>query len=371
MLIYILMILLTFLFWFDANKQRNIKLYKKYFIILCVVFTAVSFFRFNVGTDYLYTYVYKYNIIKLSGNDAHFELLFYLLVKLFILFKISPIVLIQLCSLVTIPLFFNFIYNNLKKEYWFMGVLIFMISTIYFATMNTIRQYLAISIILYAYKYLKEQKYKKYFLFLLLACGFHYSSILAIIPLVFNFFFKEGKKDKILLVFYLVSLFLFFLDTNKLLSIIHYISPSKYKYFFDLSYFPRNNMAFLKIIVPNILLILLFINKEKIKKYDKSFYLYFIPFLFYIIIYNVFYGLELFKRVILYYECFIILIIPVLTNFYKNNPIKIKKHKINNSYKIFALCNIGYYLVLTIYRIFLTGGHQVVPYMSIFSLFNF
>ena len=136
MLIYILLILLTLLYWYIGYKDKN-KI-TKYFIILCIVFTCISFFRYAVGTDYVDVYLLKFDKVKLVNYDYHLEKLFLDLNRLFIKYKLTGVNLLQFCSIITIPLFFIFIKNNLKKEYWFLGALIFIISTIYCYIINAI-----------------------------------------------------------------------------------------------------------------------------------------------------------------------------------------------------------------------------------------
>ncbi len=366
MLIYILLILLTLLYWYIGYKDKN-KI-KKYFIILCIIFTIVSLFRFEVGTDYVNTYMSKFIKIKLIGTDDHFEILFLLLNKLFILLKLSSVNLIQFCSIITIPLFFRFIKNNLKKEYWFLGALFFIITTIYFATFNLIRQYISIAIMLNVLEYIKKEKYIKYIIFNLIAIGFHYSSIVGIIYLLFYLINKNKNKknNKILIFFYIISIIFIFIDTWDLILKLETILPNRYKYFLWKT-LTRKYSSIFKVFIPNILLILFYKERNKIKKYDKNYKLYLIGLYIYVIINNMFYGINIFKRIIIFFESFLIIVIPKLIEYYNNHKtFEYKNIKIKNFNKLFTLFIIIYYLCVTILGIFINNGSGVIPYKSIF-----
>lgn len=85
----------------------------------------------------------------------------------------------------------RFISKNSENVY--ISVILYLIVNFYFSYMNIMRQALAISILLLGFEFLKEKKYVKYLLFVLIASFFHSSAILAVI-FIFLRKFKFNRK---------------------------------------------------------------------------------------------------------------------------------------------------------------------------------
>ena len=85
---------------------------------------------------------------------------------------------------------------------------------------------------LFGLDFLKNKKYFLYLLCIIIAIGFHYSSIVGITYFIFYLLFKNEKKDKILKILYIISVLFIFIDIwNILVSLKEYILPHKYYYF--------------------------------------------------------------------------------------------------------------------------------------------
>ena len=107
------------------------------------------------------------------------------------------------------------------------AVIFFVLLGTYFSSTNIMRQYIAISIILFAYPYALEKKYLHYYFLVLLAFFFHISSIIC----VFIPFVHLLKINKRILFFYLIVLFILAAFGTRVLSIVlHYILP-RYEHF--------------------------------------------------------------------------------------------------------------------------------------------
>lgn len=369
MIIYFLLILITLLFW------RLSLIYKDktecFFMILCLLFTLVSAIRYNVGTDYDYTYLHLYNRIKVGYGTDHFEILFMLLNRLFLFYKMPAWSLISFCSLITIPLFFVFIKNNLDKKYWFLGVLLFILSTIYFASMNLVRQYLAISIILMSYKYLKNREIVKYILCIIFASLIHTTALIALINLIS--LIKSKYLNRIMIILYLISIVFIFVNVQNFFGIIEPFVPKRYNYIFQKDFFASRNIAsVLKNIFPNILLIFCLLNRNKMEKKYKYFKIYLFNLFIQVLILNILYGFNVFIRISYFFDFSLIILIPTLYDYIKNNDIRLNFIKFKNNKKVFSsiflLGTIFYYSILVTYCIFIKNGHGVMPYKTIFMI---
>lgn len=365
MLIYAILILISLICFLYYQNEKNQKFIKIVFYLFMILFTVISAIRYNVGTDYKITYVKYFNVLK-SGGNFHYEFLFLYLNKIIIFFNGNYKLLFAICSLVTIPSFFRFIYRNVEKKYWFLSILLFIISTIYFATMNVIRQYMAIAILLYGYDFLKQNKNFKYLTTVVIAMLFHTSAIIAILIPILNFINKDDRKNKILIIFYFISLIFIFFDISGFINLFEFILPERYDYYINSVFATEKNMgAIFKIIIPNLILLISFKYKKELLEKKEDFNLIFYAWYIYVIISNSLYGINIFIRLGWYFEYYILLIVPLLYDILKNKYIELFNKKFNYA-KVFLLIVIIFYVALTIYSIFLGGGHGVVPYKTIF-----
>ena len=143
--------------------------------ILVLFVTIVAVLRYNVGYDYK-TY---YQIIS-NGNHELIYLLFSPLSALFAEIAVyfnSPQLLFVLFGIPTYAL----ILSSLKKNSLIYSVSVIMfICLCYFNTLSIIRQALAVAITFYGYSYVKERKFFRYLILVVLASLFHTSAIVAL-----------------------------------------------------------------------------------------------------------------------------------------------------------------------------------------------
>lgn len=199
MLIYVgllaLIILLGAIFVRENQKKRKI-----YFLILCfILFTLVASLRsFSVGTD-TNNYVSLYGSIALLdwnqlwdySSAENVEFCYVLYNKILSAISHDPRLLIVTSSVITNAAMFLFIGRNSKNV--LISFIIYLTFLIFFETMNTMRETLALAILLFGFEVLKRRRWWCTLLFLLffaLAVSFHYAAIFGIVlvPLVaFNF----------------------------------------------------------------------------------------------------------------------------------------------------------------------------------------
>lgn len=154
------------------------------YIMLSIVLTIVGTIRFDVGWDYesYYTTIDNCSVFALS----RFEPLS-LLICLLAIYWDNTFIFFVVSSLIIYPLaFIAFKRNSISAVF----SLIIYIGIFYLSSFSIVRQALAVSVCLYAYKYLKEQSFKRFFFCIIIATLFHYS---AIVSLIVYPIYKVGK----------------------------------------------------------------------------------------------------------------------------------------------------------------------------------
>lgn len=153
--------------------------------LMCGIFALlflVSACRYYVGNDY-YRYEQYFRLMMIEGSDGvPTEIGFNLLCKgLQYAFGEGVYLLIfAVFAAITIFFFLKGIFDT-SVEFGF-SFFLFMTFGYYFNSMNTIRYYLALSIVVYAVKYVLRKEYVRFIAIILLASTFH-KSVLIVIPL--------------------------------------------------------------------------------------------------------------------------------------------------------------------------------------------
>ena len=168
---------------------------KKSTIYLIISFCSLAFlvcFRdVSVGKD---TSAYANVYLRIINGNASIEDLQWLGIGYRIICKIvgffagnTYYILNILVGFVTIYLFYKTIWEN--SEIPWLSIYILISTCLYYQTFNQARQMLAIAITFYALKYIKENNFKKYLIFILISTSIH-SSAIVMIP----FYLIANKK---------------------------------------------------------------------------------------------------------------------------------------------------------------------------------
>ena len=241
MLVYIILMSICIIFhYLYKYKILNAKTQNILFWGLCVLFTLVSALRYGVGTDYFDTYANILHLVEL-GRPFHFEFLFLKLNELVVFFGGNIQMLMAICAILTVPMFFLFVKRNVTSKYWFFSIFLFIGFTIYYATMNVVRQYVAIAILLLAYDFFKNKKYIGFILLALLAALFHTSAIISLLILPVYFIVKNGKITKLFVFFYFISLICIFVDAREIFKLLDFLIPSRYINYLNSEFFINKN----------------------------------------------------------------------------------------------------------------------------------
>lgn len=370
MIVYILMFLLSLLFAFLFFKTTNKKL--KYIFALCsaLPFFIVAAIRYDVGTDYLFRYVPNY-ISMVNGQIIDsLEFLCRLLMKFCIFISKDYTIFFIITSAIIIGLIFKTIYKDSKHV--ILSIIIFLVGSFFFQSLNLVRQYISMAIIFSSYQLLLSDKKKDKILFafcLLSAFLFHTVSIVFIIMVFFT-----NKRIKTRWV--VITLLLLILLGDKIPIVITYlINIFKLNSFTNIDKYIKyieigGNLPFTTIFVETV--IYLYLTKmynmlEKDKEVNKKaiFFLNCQSFVMLFTIMNM--HINLFFRVAIIFSIFQILSIPY---FYKLNE--------NKTFELFGIELKKGVLIATIFVLVCFSGRmiysnivkkadEILPYQTIFT----
>ncbi len=171
----ILFIVLAFFALFDVLRGGG-KIKKIIFCFLVIVLIVLSAIRWNVGTDWV-SYLDFYESVssyvlnpELNMMERGFTYLNYGLSQLGLNYSGY----LAVVALLTIGIKAKVFYEHRST----MMMCLFLYFCYYFADLFAVRQFLAISITLYATKYIRERTLLKFIILVLIASSIHISSIL-------------------------------------------------------------------------------------------------------------------------------------------------------------------------------------------------
>lgn len=317
---YILLLLVLF-FLILSKKSKK---YKKIFIFLSaatlIVFASLRGFILDgkySGNDYE-SYRRWFNgveNVKLSlTNDIGFNLLMLTVKKITGSFEVF----ITITSILFVYSIYKFSIENSKS--YAMTIFIFIAFGIFELGLTAIRQWVAASIFLLSFKYIKNKNFWKYLLSICIAALFHNSAILLIIVYPFvNLRIKE--KYKILISIITGMLLTILIKSNIIFEILYKYFPSyEYKYL-DIGSELNSNYTVFIIAVFCLLIVIMykkvFDTKEISYRYQTSFLI--------LLCLSAFLATlnPLFGRLLEYFMPAIPLIVPTLVDLFQNNKQKL------------------------------------------------
>lgn len=348
---YLLILILSIFVLLFFNKKNDIrsKIKNKFLLILSYLIIMLPHgLRYGIGTDYFYTYVPGFFRIGL-GQDFYTEIGFSYLNK--IIYNLTGDY--RVMFFVTSAILFYFLYKSIveNSNNLIISVILIFISQFYFSSMNLLRQAIAMSIIFYGFKYLKNDLKIKFVIICLFASLFHNSSFF-MIPLIFLYNKNFSRKNQIITCLVLLCL------TPFLKILIEYVivNYTKYGWYYQTGY-AGASVSFILVITNLILFIIGLLYFPRDDKEDYSYkILNNINFLC-MCITVVSPVIPLIFRVIKYFTTFHILFVPAVLA---------REVNLKNKLLLYVF-TLGILAFGTVYQIFVLGGEEVYPYVSIFS----
>lgn len=162
---------------YGVDRQQAVNITASLGIYLLL--TGVSACRIAVGNDY-WVYRENFKLIYMGrdvASEPGFNFIVYWMQKLFGYNNYLPI--FGLFSVVTVAFMVKAVFDQGE---WFWGVIfLLMTNGYYFQSLNTVRYYLVIAMVMYAAKFVIRKEYGKFIAWILIASLFH-KSVLLVIP---------------------------------------------------------------------------------------------------------------------------------------------------------------------------------------------
>lgn len=182
MIIYLIVAIVSTILMYIANNKVKSKNKKILFTILSFVpFFGVMAFRYGIGYDYLNIYDKIFHTI-INGGISNWEPGIVYMIKLISMFSNDSFYFFLVTSLLISFFTYKGILSNSEKPW--LSLLLFIIGGFYMESMNTVRQFVALAMFIYAIKYIKSKEPIKYIIWILIASLFH-TSALVLLPLYF------------------------------------------------------------------------------------------------------------------------------------------------------------------------------------------
>ncbi|WP_203363364.1 EpsG family protein [Bacillus sp. REN10] len=340
MSVYIAFIIVTVIFMIVEKAMFvNKTLVRKIYLIILITFSG---FRYNVGWDYkAYSMIIdslrNYGINIYDKGEPLSNLLLTISSKFqtnLFFFLITSIVIYYLI----IKTLDQYSVNYYLSLLFFIGFPLF-----YLNSLSVIRNFIAIAICFWAYKYLKKNQTLKYMIAVLIAFLFHKTALVALllIPL------RNVRINKVFSVILITSSF--FLQTV-FVKIFEYVRiPGYSNYFIELDMGANhggNKVIFMLLLI---FVILLLVHNEKVSKEANFFYNSFVIGLFF---YNAFLDMgTVAHRATLYFTMYGLLALPEYIKLYK-------KERLLISYSMYCA-----FICMFVYTIYLTINMVEGPYI--------
>ena len=333
----------------DPHSIINTWCAKKLFRMLTPIpLFMVAALRYNVGTDYPYTYTQRF-LWRLNGYDLSsiFEFGFIKLIDGIQIFTRDPHWLFVMCAVI-FSIFTALAIYEQSCDYA-ISFAIIVIAGYYFAYLNLMRNYVALAIVLYALKYIEKREPIKYILWTLLATTIH-TSVIVYLPLYYIYSIKINRW-LVLGIVVVAGLALPIIDT-----VARYVVGfTDYGWYYNLS---NSNVVpqITYLIISLTILAIQIIAYRRMK--DNMLYQFHLKIEMVITIIGISsFTVPMIRRFILIPIFSQILVIPY-----------IKKYRINRHIKSIFLLTLYAVLILTTYRqITAQEMHSVLPYQTIFS----
>lgn len=299
MIIFILCVIFSFSLLFLHHKGYRIRGSE---FCTFILLWLIAGFRYKVGDDFL-NYEYGYN----HPDAIIYEPIWYLITEFLRYMGLSS----QSFFLFTSFIIILFVTQGIKKmsPNYFMSICIFIVTLLYFESMNLIRQYAAMSVCLLAFYYRYNHKYFKYMLLLVLAISFHVTAIICI-PIFELALIKYNRY--LLSSIILLSLSFGSIISSFIISLLSNIMDSSIPYF---SYLTKDEVkissGLYQYFINFLTLFFLFFENQKYKQ-DKFFIAIQNLVIFSVIMYNSLLNFDVALRLNKYPFYFFILYIPMV-----------------------------------------------------------
>lgn len=217
-LFYIFTIMASMLLMHFADKKNSRFLLG----ILILLLSCVIGFRYYVGKDFG-NYVNAYQVISKQGSIAQARAWYTIEESYYYLSFISKALMGSFQFIFIFYGFFTTLCFVLGIWYFRQQInvdwaMMYYVTTLFFGSFNTIRQYMAVAIIFFAFRYVIEKKWIRYFIAVGIAVLFHTSAIVGVI--IYFYGIRKNYVGRMLRIFNYIGPVVLILGTNQLMNFV-------------------------------------------------------------------------------------------------------------------------------------------------------
>lgn len=349
MFVYLTMLIISCFGGFIASKVKIEK--KNYYITFLIAFLPlflVSGLRYMVGTDYLNTYVRTYENIAQGYQNVRIDFGFYYFIKIINFIFNNNQWLFIITSFIINFFIVKSIFEQSKNKS--LSLFIYVCGTLFFFSMNGVRQSVALSLFYYSLKFIEKKDFKSYLICNIVGAMFH-SSAIVFFPLYFLLNRKYKTKTKMIV----ISISLIFATSLSTLLSNLLINTRYSMYITNGAYKPVSVLSISVLI--NILLFVLYEFNYKNKNNDLK--------------YNIYSNIHFLGIIVSIFLTKIPLVMRFFVNFryieFLSIPYLIDNINISKKNKqIFKAVVIVIYFIYFIHGVYIENGNDVLPYKNIF-----
>ena len=347
MFVYFYTIIFSLILYFIA---AHTKIYgKKLPLFAVVIIASIPIFingaiRYNVGTDYngyLYN-LYRYKI----GIDLHKEFIYEFVESLIVRYNLD----FQWIFVFFALIFTMFVMNTILREspIPLLSIYLLFATRNYFIYLTASRQLCACAIVLFSIQYIANRKFLKFLICILIASGFHLSSLIWL-PMYFLSNLKLNK-NKIIAITCFAVLFRKYVSNLGLF----FMSLSKWAYHMSDKYTATFSTTNLTLQIVLVILAFTYIKKEN-KLHN--IYMNIQLFAFWIMIYSG--TIPLVERLRYYFILPSICLIPIIINSIKSSRKKL----------LFSFIILSFYTMYMLSGTMIRDVYNILPYQTIFNIY--
>ncbi len=321
-----------------------------FFILLIIPLFLISALREGIGTDYYYTYTPRFLEI-IEGERTYYEIGFYYFNKLIAVFTHNP----QWVFIITSMVFCGFVFTAFEQEGEDLPfcIIILLVSSEYFVSLNNLRQAFASAVILYAYKYVRRKQWLHFGIIVLVMSTIH-KSMLIFIPILALFILASYFSTEKILIMISAAAVLGFVLVTAIPELLIAVLPERLRYYIEYSIYTETTIGFVRTAAN--LAILAFLIFARYKSQSKEL--------------DVFIIMQLIAVVICLFDSVVPAAYRILriVSFWQLLAIPKAVMRFSGKGRIVVKIAVAAALgLLCIYSIVIMGAEEVLPYRSIFS----
>ena len=269
-----------------------------------------------------------------------------------------------IAALLLVVALYCFITQYVSPKYWLFAVFLFVCGGYYFASLNILRQYMALAIMMFAFILWSKRHFLPSAVLILIAFSFHSASLVVLLVIPLWWALKGKYRDAIIVCILIASAVISFWGVSDIASMVLIHIPRWDQYANSHWVTDRNFAAGLKLIMPNLILLWFLVNSRKRRvqheigtgsdalserdTWSLS------GAVLYVAIFNCVFGFVTLTRMSEYFAFFYIAFVP---KFLENRTGNVK-----------TLCYLGivvYYVLLTVGAVFIQDTNSVLPYEAL------